>query len=188
VRGELRTTIVRLGAPALVAVACVAAPAARADLVSPATTVPPVTMPTVTVPSVPLPPIATPSPSPTTTAVLQTNGVLGPVLDDGPASPAPANAGATTPAPAAAPHAQHPSTATSPVPPKASPSPREGAKPLTVGRLGGLAAESARRFTFPIGLATLVVLFLLAQHWVDARDPKLALAPLDDDLRSFQDR
>jgi hypothetical protein len=32
-------------------------------------------------------------------------------------------------------------------------------------------------FGFPLALSTLVVVFLMVQGWIDARDPKLSAAP-----------
>jgi hypothetical protein len=44
---------------------------------------------------------------------------------------------------------------------------------------GSDLAERARSFAPPIGLLVAVVIFLVVQHRIDRRDPKLAGAPLD---------
>ncbi len=51
------------------------------------------------------------------------------------------------------------------------------------------AASVATTFSFPIVLAGLVLLFLLAQARVDARDPKLRSAPhsMADTLVAFEE-
>jgi hypothetical protein len=50
-----------------------------------------------------------------------------------------------------------------------------------------LAAEAAKTFAFPLLLAILVIVFLLVQHWIDKKDPKLAMAPVhsNHDLARF---
>ncbi|MDQ3987562.1 MAG: hypothetical protein M3280_13835 [Actinomycetota bacterium] len=48
------------------------------------------------------------------------------------------------------------------------------------------AIEAARKFAFPLLLTIIVGLFLAAQNRLDRKDPKLALAPLDQDLLSFR--
>jgi hypothetical protein len=57
----------------------------------------------------------------------------------------------------------------------------------TIARLRQVSLPAARQFGFPLGLAVLVLLFLAVQGRLDARDPKLAAAPLsiDDDLLPF---
>jgi hypothetical protein len=44
--------------------------------------------------------------------------------------------------------------------------------------LGRYAVEAAQRLAFPLALALLVALFLLVQHFLDRRSPKLAFAPV----------
>jgi hypothetical protein len=46
--------------------------------------------------------------------------------------------------------------------------------------------DAARRFAFPLVLSALVALYLFFQNRVDARDPKLALAPLDTEIILFE--
>jgi hypothetical protein len=46
--------------------------------------------------------------------------------------------------------------------------------------------EVARTLAFPLALAILIVLFLLAQHRIDRRTPKLALAPVEPDVVDFR--
>jgi hypothetical protein len=48
-----------------------------------------------------------------------------------------------------------------------------------------LAARTAKDFSVPFTLAFLVLVFLAVQHQLDARDPGLLAAPIDDDMRSF---
>ncbi|HEX2038657.1 MAG TPA: hypothetical protein VHF47_02875 [Acidimicrobiales bacterium] len=57
----------------------------------------------------------------------------------------------------------------------------------TIARLRQVTLPAARQFGFPLGLAALVLAFLAVQGRLDARDPKLAAAPLsvDDDLLPF---
>ena len=62
--------------------------------------------------------------------------------------------------------------------------------PNPVSRLQELAkfaAEAVKTFAFPLLLAILVIAFLLVQHWIDKRDPKLAMAPVhsNHDLTKF---
>lgn len=45
--------------------------------------------------------------------------------------------------------------------------------------------ETARRFPVPIALSIALGLYLLVQHRIDARDPKLAAAPLHDEMLGF---
>jgi hypothetical protein len=47
-------------------------------------------------------------------------------------------------------------------------------------------AEVARTLAFPLALTVLIALFLLAQHRVDRRAPKLALAPVEPDVVGFR--
>src|SRR5688500_1119016 len=56
-----------------------------------------------------------------------------------------------------------------------------------VARLRQAALPAAGQFGFPLGLAALVLAYLAVQGRLDARDPKLAAAPLsiDDDLLPF---
>ncbi|MDQ3757393.1 MAG: hypothetical protein M3394_06070 [Actinomycetota bacterium] len=56
-----------------------------------------------------------------------------------------------------------------------------------IARLRQVTLPAARQFGFPLGLAALVLAFLAVQGRLDARDPKLAIAPLsvDDDLMPF---
>jgi hypothetical protein len=58
----------------------------------------------------------------------------------------------------------------------------------TLTRLRRVTLPAARQFGFPLGLAVLVLAFVVVQGRLDARDPKLAFAPVsvDDDLLSFR--
>jgi hypothetical protein len=47
-----------------------------------------------------------------------------------------------------------------------------------VAAVAAVAAEGAKRAAFPVLLLLLMAAFLLAQHRLDSRDPKLALAPV----------
>jgi hypothetical protein len=44
------------------------------------------------------------------------------------------------------------------------------------------ATEGAKRAAFPLALLLGIALFLVAQHRMDSRDPKLALAPVEQDV------
>jgi hypothetical protein len=52
--------------------------------------------------------------------------------------------------------------------------------------LGETAIEAVKDFAFPLLLTVLVGAFLLAQHMVDRKEPKLLFAPIDQDLLSFE--
>jgi hypothetical protein len=55
----------------------------------------------------------------------------------------------------------------------------DAAAPLVVA--GRVAVVLAQGSAFPFLLVLLVILFLLVQHEIDRRDPKLALAPVHPD-------
>jgi hypothetical protein len=44
--------------------------------------------------------------------------------------------------------------------------------------LGEFAILAVQRFAFPLLLALLVAIFLIVQHWLDRKSPKLAFAPV----------
>jgi hypothetical protein len=44
--------------------------------------------------------------------------------------------------------------------------------------IGHYAIQAVQRFAFPLLLALLIALFLLIQHWIDRKTPKLAFAPV----------
>jgi hypothetical protein len=52
--------------------------------------------------------------------------------------------------------------------------------PAAPPQYGGNAVRAARTLGFPMGIAALVVLFLVVQARVDSRDPRLVAAPVDD--------
>lgn len=56
-----------------------------------------------------------------------------------------------------------------------------------IQELAKFAAEAVKTFAFPLLLAILVIAFLLVQHWIDKKDPKLAMAPVhsNHDLTKF---
>jgi hypothetical protein len=66
---------------------------------------------------------------------------------------------------------------------------REPRRSVERASLGFAAIETSRALAFPLGLSLVVAGFLLVQGYLDRRDPKLAVAPLDakDDLVSFED-
>ncbi|HEU4979534.1 MAG TPA: hypothetical protein VFT42_11595 [Solirubrobacteraceae bacterium] len=66
--------------------------------------------------------------------------------------------------------------------------PTRHAAPTTLALLSRAALATANRFSFPIGLALIVLLFLALQGRIDRRDPKLRLAPVDSkhDLLTFE--
>ena len=47
------------------------------------------------------------------------------------------------------------------------------------------AVESARQFSLPLGMAGAIAAFLVIQACLDRRDPKLAKAPLTDEVLGF---
>ncbi|HYI44460.1 MAG TPA: Ig-like domain repeat protein [Actinomycetota bacterium] len=51
----------------------------------------------------------------------------------------------------------------------------EKALPLWIGR----AAQTVKTFSFPFVLVLLVLLYLVSQHWIDRKTPKLAIAPIN---------
>jgi hypothetical protein len=63
---------------------------------------------------------------------------------------------------------------------------RAGSPPALRDAGPSALAEAARTLAFPFALAILIALFLLAQHRVDRRAPKLALAPVEPDLVGFR--
>jgi hypothetical protein len=66
-------------------------------------------------------------------------------------------------------------------------SPAAGGLTRKLSELSKAAVRTANRFSFPLGLAILVIAFLAIQGRIDRRDPKLRLAPVDSkhDLLSF---
>lgn len=80
-----------------------------------------------------------------------------------------------------------PQRASDPVPAPARPEGERHGASARRSRLpsedGGL--QAVKDLAFPIVLALAACAFLLLQHYIDRRDPKLAQAPLDDDLLSF---
>lgn len=48
------------------------------------------------------------------------------------------------------------------------------------------ALEAAKTFAFPLFMTLLVGIYLIIQHRVDRRDPKFVLAPLEQELLSFE--
>lgn len=56
---------------------------------------------------------------------------------------------------------------------------------LDVVDFAGIALEMAGRFAFPLALSLVVAVFLVVQHWMDRRDPKLASAPIDEEMLAF---
>ena len=52
--------------------------------------------------------------------------------------------------------------------------------------VGRALAASAKHGAFPLLLLLLLLGFFYVQHWLDRRDPKLALAPVDPEpMRRF---
>jgi len=41
------------------------------------------------------------------------------------------------------------------------------------------AIQAVERFAFPLALTVLVVAYLLGQYWMDRKEPKLAIAPVN---------
>jgi hypothetical protein len=59
------------------------------------------------------------------------------------------------------------------------------ASPATDGGLGGALADALRVLAFPLALALIVAAFVIVQHRLDRRDPKLALAPVGPDVLAY---
>ncbi|HEU4480837.1 MAG TPA: hypothetical protein VFS18_03050, partial [Actinomycetota bacterium] len=55
-------------------------------------------------------------------------------------------------------------------------------------KLGRAAVLTVKKLAFPLFLAILVLLFILVQHWLDRKAPKLAWAPVESkyDLVGFE--
>ena len=49
-------------------------------------------------------------------------------------------------------------------------------------RVGRAAVDAAKQLALPLGLTLVVLGFVVAQHWMDRKDPKLALAPTESDF------
>lgn len=96
------------------------------------------------------------------------------------AQPSPSHPSSRTSAPTAAPAPSTPNLAGPGLPTTpgkaGTPPGHTGAAPRATG-YGALAAALIRDAVFPLWLLLLVLLFLLVQDRIDARDPKLALAP-----------
>lgn len=90
-------------------------------------------------------------------------------------------------------HRLQPKERTSPSRPAAERDPASAEKPrrrAAVARAGRRPFEDGglqtiKDLAFPIVLALAAGAFLVLQHYIDRRDPKLAHAPLDDDLLTF---
>jgi hypothetical protein len=59
-------------------------------------------------------------------------------------------------------------------------------EPGVLGRIGGLALETARQLGFPLALALIVIAFAMLQNYLDRKDPKLALAPVRPEVMRFE--
>jgi hypothetical protein len=59
-------------------------------------------------------------------------------------------------------------------------------QPGVLGRIGGLALETARQLGFPLALALVVIAFAMLQNYLDRKDPKLALAPVRPEVMRFE--
>jgi hypothetical protein len=63
---------------------------------------------------------------------------------------------------------------------------RRGLLPALLGSsAAGIAAEVAKRMAFPVALLLVVMGFLFVQHRIDRREPKLASAPVAQDIARF---
>lgn len=201
--------IMALGFPTPVRAGGSGARAAETQGVTPTTTpllqvtvppLPPVSLPLLTLPPVTVPPIVVPPLSVADLAVLPPPGAQpapagvspGPtaVAPDGASAPADAAPPPVAPdAPAGAPatNATHRSRA---VPPGAPPPAAEEAAAVTGPlplRLRNAASETARRLSFPLGLAVAIVAFLILQPRLDRGDPSVAHPGVsrEDDLLGF---
>ncbi len=109
-----------------------------------------------------------------------------------PQSGSPPEAVASDPGPAAseprverapAPVQSRPNLVAAPRPPQAGALPSPPADSPT---LAASAAATVKKFSFPLALTAMVVVFLLVQALFDRRDPKLAAAPMTDELYVFR--
>lgn len=133
----------------------------------------PLTLPPLPVPLPELPPLLgdKPAPRPGTSTTPQPRSVP---PESRPAAPAPAPA----PAPTAA--SARPASAPSPNGPSGA------AVDTAQVDLDREAVRTARRFALPLGLSASLIAFLAVQARVDRRDPKLAMAPVEDEVFGFQ--
>jgi hypothetical protein len=61
-----------------------------------------------------------------------------------------------------------------------------GLRPELIGSsAASIAADIARRIAFPVALLLVVIGFLVVQHRIDSREPKLATAPVVTDIARF---
>lgn len=150
----------------------------------PAVTLPPATLPTLTVPNLPLDgvpvaPVAVPGTA-TSPAGPATAG--GPLAEDdhGAATSVGAAAGGRAPSSGAA------AAGTTSLSPAAARRTSAPAPALSL-RLRRAVVETARQLSFPIGLALAIVVFLLVQHRLDRRDPRVVSSGIvaDDELLGF---
>jgi hypothetical protein len=59
-------------------------------------------------------------------------------------------------------------------------------EPGVLGRIGGVALDTARQLGFPLALALVVIAFAMTQNYLDRKDPKLALAPVRPEVMRFE--
>jgi hypothetical protein len=129
-------------------------------------------------------PPTSPTTPPSTTAPVLPATAPGPV-------PAPTEQPRGTPAPAGS-SRRGTSSRPAPAPPVADVAPvvrvLDDTDLPAVARLRRVSVPAAQQFGFPLALGGLVLAFLMVQSRLDARDPKLAAAPVtvDDDLLSFR--
>lgn len=180
----------RLLLPAAVLLACAlgSVPAAAQLPIGPEITVPPLPLTGGEDDSNPPPTTTTTAPPPTTTTTAAPAPSTGTTAT--PSSSTASPAGSATTEPARALPASRPRRGSSAEDPtavatlQAVPAAEQGP---TLTRLRRLTLPTARQFGFPLGLALLVLGFVVVQGRLDARDPKLAFAPVsvDDDLLPF---
>jgi hypothetical protein len=145
------------------------------------TSLPGVTLPTVTttpLPGVTVPPITSRASTPDS----EVKARLAPTSPAGPgpaAGPGAGTGGGPSPSPAVTAPASGPAAS----PPAHPPATPDMALPA---RLRRATFDATRQFSLPLGLALVIVLFLVAQGRLGHDDPRLAAAPIDDDRRSFE--
>ena len=123
---------------------------------------------------------------------------LPPLLDAAPGEPAGQTTATTTrprstPRPRTSPAVPPPpsaGTAAAAPPVAARPEPRpslhaRGPEQEPVAKVISQAGRSARQFSLPLGMAGVITAFLGVQACLDRRDPKLAKAPLTDEVLGF---
>lgn len=128
-----------------------------------------------------------PSPSPPPSNAPTTSPAPAPTVAESTPSPVAADRSTDTPRRSTSPSRRASARPQPPVEETFDVAPAAAEEAPAIARLRQVTLPAARQFGFPLGLAALVLAFLAVQGRLDARDPKLAAAPLsvDDDLLPF---